>query len=106
MICRYWRGWTTPENADAYHQLLAGTIMPEISGRKIPGMKKYQLMRRDAGDEVEFGTLIWFDTLASIKGFVGEDIERANLPDAARAVLKRWDERVQHFEIFDQKEIS
>ena len=106
MICRYWRGWTSPENADAYHRLLAGEIMPGIAAREIPGLEKYQLMRRDHVGEVEFATLIWFDSLESIKGFVGDDIERANIPDAARAILKHWDERVQHFEIFDQKEVS
>lgn len=105
MICRYWRGWTTRDQTDAYQRLLEGEIMPSITARRISGMRKYELMRRDHDDEVEFATLIWFDDFQSIKGFVGADIERANLPDAALKILKRWDDRVTHYEIFDRKEL-
>ncbi len=39
MICRYWRGWTTPENADAYEKLIRHDIMPGIAARNIPGFR-------------------------------------------------------------------
>ena len=106
MICRYWRGWTTPENADAYQRLLAEKIMPGIEARRIPGFLKYQMMRRDLGDEIEFATLIWFDSLDAIKKFVGDDAGKAHMPAAAQAVLKRWDERVAHYEIIEGTEQS
>jgi len=35
MICRLWRGWTSPENAASYEALLKGTIIPAIEGRAI-----------------------------------------------------------------------
>ena len=28
MICRIWRGWTTPADADAYERLLRSEIFP------------------------------------------------------------------------------
>ena len=49
-------------------------------------------MRRELGDEVEFQTLMWFDSLDAIKAFMGEDYAVSHVPDAARAVLKRFDE--------------
>ena len=37
MICRVWRGWTTPQNADAYESVVRGDVIPGIEERKIPG---------------------------------------------------------------------
>lgn len=106
MICRMWRGWTTPENASAYQTLLKGQILPGIRKRDIPGLIAHQAMRReitidDGTGEVEHMTLMWFETLDQVKGFVGEDYGVSHVPASARAVLKRWDERVAHFEVFD-----
>ena len=33
-------------------------------------------MKRDLGDEIEFQTLMWFDSLDAIKAFIGEDYSR------------------------------
>lgn len=104
MICRLWRGWTTPGNADAYEAIVRGEVIPGIEARRIPGFRQIDLMRRDAGDEVEFQTLIWFDSLDAIKDFVGEDHSVSHVPDAARAVLKRFDERAAHYEVIDRRE--
>jgi hypothetical protein len=56
-------------------------------------------LRRNAGDEVEFITMMRFDSLQSVKDFVGEDYEHAYVPDKARAVLLRFDERSQHYDL-------
>lgn len=106
MICRVWRGWTSPENASRYQALLKTEIMPGIRAQNIPGLLTHQALRRDiTGEdgtpETEHMTLIWFDHIDSVKGFVGEDYTIANMPDAARAVLKRWDLRVAHYDVFD-----
>ena len=61
-------------------------------------------MRRDLGDEVEFQTLMWFDSVDSIIAFVGEDYAVSHVPSAARTVLKRFDERAAHFEVIDRRE--
>lgn len=45
MIIRMWHGWTTPENADVYEELLMTEIFPGIG-----------LLRCDIGYEVEFVT--------------------------------------------------
>ena len=104
MICRLWRGWTTPENADAYQRIVHGEVIPGIEARKIAGFRHIDVMRRDLADEVEFQTLMWFDSLDAIKAFVGEDHEVSHVPDHARAVLKRFDERAAHYEVIDRRE--
>ena len=82
-ICRLWRGWTTPENADAYERVVRGEVIPGIEARKIPGFRHIDLMRRDTDDEVEFQTLMWFDSLDSIKAFMGEDYAVSHGPQQA-----------------------
>ena len=104
MICRLWRGWTTPENADAYQRIVHTEVIPGIEARNIPGFRHIDLMKCDVVEEVEFQTLMWFDSLDAIKAFVGEDYSVSHVPPQARAVLKRFDERAAHYEVIDRRE--
>ena len=103
MICRYWRGWTTPENADAYEDVVRHQVIPGIEARRIPGFLHIDLVKREVGDEMEFATLMWFDSLESITAFTGEDSSVAHVPEAARRVLERFDERSAHYEVIDRR---
>jgi hypothetical protein len=47
---------------------------------------------------------LWFDDLDSVTGFMGDDYEVAHVPEAARQVLTRFDERSQHYEILDHRD--
>jgi hypothetical protein len=99
MISRIWHGWTTPANADAYETLLKSEIFVGIRGRQIAGFQGIQLLRRDLGDEVEFVTIMIFDGLQAVRTFAGQDYEVAVVPPKARALLKRFDERSQHYDV-------
>lgn len=98
MITRIWHGWTTPKNADTYEELLRTEILPGIADQKIPGYHGAHLLRRDLEDEVEFITLLWFDSLDNVREFIGEDYEVAYVPPKAREILSRFDARSQHYE--------
>jgi antibiotic biosynthesis monooxygenase (ABM) superfamily enzyme len=99
MISRIWHGWTTPGNADRYEALLREEIFVGIRRRGIPGLKGIELLRRALGHEVEFVTIMTFDSLDSVRAFAGDDYEAAVVPRQARAVLDRFDERSQHYEV-------
>lgn len=99
MISRIWHGWTTPANADAYEALLRAEIFVGIEQRDIPGFRRIQLLRRAAGPEVEFVTIMEFDSIEAVRQFAGEDYEAAVVPPKARAILARFDARSQHYEI-------
>jgi antibiotic biosynthesis monooxygenase (ABM) superfamily enzyme len=99
MIARLWHGWTTPENADRYETLLRTEIFPGILARDIAGFREIELLRRAAANEVEFITIMWFDSLDAIRAFAGESYETAVVPPAARALLSRFDDRSQHYEV-------
>ena len=98
MIKRIWHGYTTLENADAYERLLDTVVFPGIEAKRIPGYRTIELLRRTVGDEVEFTTVMSFDSLENVIAFQGADYEAAYVPDTARKILKRWDARSTHHE--------
>ena len=100
MIARIWHGWTAAEDADAYENLLKEEIFPAIAAKKVPGYHGIRLLRRSVSpNEVEFVTIMWFDSWQAVKQFAGEDHEQAVVPPKARAVLSRFDQRSQHYEV-------
>ncbi len=99
MITRIWHGWTIPENADAYEALLKTEIFTGIQQRQIPGFRGIQLLRRNLAGEIEFVTMMRFDSIDAVRAFAGEDYEIAVVPEKARALLSRFDARSQHYEV-------
>ena len=99
MILRIWHGWTTPKNADIYENLLKEEIFPAIASKNVSGYRGIQLLRRQLGNEVEFITIMHFDTLEAVKQFAGEDYEKSVVPDKAQKVLSRHDDKSQHYEM-------
>jgi heme-degrading monooxygenase HmoA len=105
MIARIWHGWTKPENADTYEKLLQEEIFPGIAAKKVHGYKGIRLLRRNVDrNEVEFVTIMWFDSWKAVKEFAGEDYERAVVPSKARVVLSRFDQCSQHYEVREIRE--
>jgi heme-degrading monooxygenase HmoA len=99
MICRLWHGWTTPANADVYEHLLREEVFAGIASRGIAGFKGIELLRRTAGAEVEFVTLMWFESIEDVRAFAGDDYAKAVVPEAARRVLSRFDAESAHYEV-------
>jgi heme-degrading monooxygenase HmoA len=98
VIARIWRGWTTPENADAYQRIVSQEVLPGIAARNLDGYHGAYLLRRRLDDEVEFATILLFDTLEQVRAFAGDDYEAAYVPPRARAVLARFDQRSAHYD--------
>jgi heme-degrading monooxygenase HmoA len=99
LISRIWHGWTTYENADAYETLLKSEIFVSIQSRGIHGFRSIQLLRQELDNEVEFVTIMRFDTLDAVKVFAGEDYRRAVVPDKAQRLLSHYDAHSQHYQV-------
>ncbi|MFB3777201.1 MAG: antibiotic biosynthesis monooxygenase [Bryobacteraceae bacterium] len=99
MILRIWHGWTVPANADAYEALLKDEIFTGIRARRIPGFRGIELLRREDPPEVEFVTIMRFDTIEAVCEFAGADYEAAVVPAPARALLSRFDARSRHYDL-------
>jgi heme-degrading monooxygenase HmoA len=99
MIARIWHGRTSRENAEAYETLLRSEVLPGIADRGIAGYRGAHVLRREIEEGVEFVTVLWFDSLAAVRRFAGDDHEAAYVPPRARALLSRFDRRSAHYEV-------
>jgi antibiotic biosynthesis monooxygenase (ABM) superfamily enzyme len=99
MIARVWHGWTKAVNAGAYEEILRNEIFPGIAERKIQGYRGAQLFVRPEGDEVEFMTVLRFDSMEAVRSFAGPDETRPVIHPKAEPLLMRMDERSKHYRI-------
>lgn len=97
MIARVWHGYTKPEHADAYEAMLKPELLPGIS--KVKGYIGSYLLRRVAGDEIEFITIMLWDSVESIRAVAGQDYETAVIPQERRKYLAHYDAKSAHYEI-------
>jgi heme-degrading monooxygenase HmoA len=97
VIARIWHGWTSPENADAYEDFLRTRMFPSI--HRVPGFLGADLLRSDGTEEIAFVTITRFESLAAVKGFAGDDYERAVVEPEAQELLSRFDERSEHYDV-------
>jgi len=93
VIVRIWHMRTAPGNADRYEALLKEEIFVGTQHRQIQGFQSIRLPRRGIGPEVEFVTLMGFDSLEAVRDSCREDYEVAVMPESARAILARFDLR-------------
>ena len=103
-IKRVWHGWTTKENADRYQDLLLTEVLLGIEAKGIPGYRKIEVLRIDRADEVEFVTIMTFDALENVIAFQGADYRKCYVPEAARKLLKGWDQESTHYELVETRE--
>lgn len=97
MIARVWHGATKPEHADAYESTLKPELLPGLS--KVEGFRGSYLLRRDSGHEVEFITLILWDSLDAVKKYAGPEYEKSIIPEERRKYLSRHDTQAAHYEV-------
>lgn len=97
MIARVWHGYTTHENADTYEAMLRPELLPGLSTKL--GFRGSYLLRRTHGGEVEFITIILWDSLDDVRALAGVDYETAVIPEERRRVLSRWDDKAVHYDV-------
>ena len=97
MIARVWHGYTKPEHADAYEAQLKPELLPGIS--KVKGYRGSYLLRREIGAEVEFITIMLWDSIDDIRAVAGADYEIAIIPPERRKYLSRYDSTASHYEV-------
>ena len=97
MVARLWHGYTTPENADAYESRLKPELLPGLSQKQ--GFRGSFLFRRPLDNEVEFITLILWDSIDDIRAIAGSDYETAVIPEERTRVLARWDSKAAHYDV-------
>jgi len=97
VIARVWHGYTKPEHADAYESMLKPELLPGIS--KVKGYIGSYLLRKRAGDEIEFITIMLWDSMDAIRAIAGVDYETAVVPAERRKYLSHYDPKSSHYEV-------
>jgi heme-degrading monooxygenase HmoA len=86
--------------ADDYAAYFQRVVMPELAA--VAGYRGVRLLRRDVGGRIEIVVATRWDSLDAIRGFAGEDIERAVVHDEAAALFSDYDRTVRHFAIVSE----
>lgn len=97
MVARVWKGWARPADADRYQAHLTERIFPGM--RTLAGHAGAWVLRRPAGDSVEFIVMSLWASRDAIHAFAGDDIEVAVVPPEAQALLSDWERHATHFDV-------
>jgi heme-degrading monooxygenase HmoA len=97
MIARIWHGWTSLADADGYERHLKPELLPGLS--KVAGFRGSYLLRKIEKGEVEFVTIILWDSIAALQALTGKDYEQALIPEERKKYLKRFEQKAAHFEV-------
>ena len=96
VVVRMWRGAVRSEDRDAYVDYIEQTGMQEY--RKTPGNIDAWMLTRDLpGSITEIVTVSRWQSLEAIKGFAGEDIQRAVFYSEDDRYLVERDTTVRHY---------
>ena len=96
MIARIWHGWTKRSEAKTYENMLHDEIFPSIAARNIKGYRGVELFIREDGDEMEFVTLLRFDSMDTVREFAGSDETKPVLFPGVEKLLTRM-EPARHY---------
>ena len=97
MIVRIWRGWVRPEDVEEYAAYVEETGLNGY--RATPGNHGAHAISRADGDRTEFLTISFWDSEESIRGFAGEDVEKAVFyPEDDRFLVDR-EMFVRHYRV-------
>jgi len=97
VIMRTWRGWTRPEDTDAYAEYILQTGIVEY--KATPGNQGAYIVSRPDGDRTEFLTVSLWDSRKSIVAFAGDDIDRAVFYTEDDRYLIDREVTVKHFTV-------
>jgi heme-degrading monooxygenase HmoA len=97
MIARIWHGYTAAAQANEYEAILKADILPGLNN--VRGYRGSYMLRRASGSEIEFVTVLLWESIDAIRAFAGPNYERAIIPDERRRLLSRYDSHAVHYEV-------
>ena len=97
MITRMWHGRVPTPKARAYREFVNGRAVPDY--RSVKGNISVHILERLDGDVAHFITLTFWESLESIKGFAGQDINIAKYYPEDKDFLLEFEPTVVHYEV-------
>ena len=84
-------------DAAAYAAYFERVVIPELNA--VAGYRGARLLQRDVAGGVEIVVATTWESMDVIRGFAGDDIERAVVHDEAAALFSGYDRTVRHFDL-------
>ena len=100
MIARIWHGKTKAEDYEPYTVFMRERAIPDY--QQTNGFIKLSFLRRIDGEEAHFTLLTYWESLEVIKNFAGSDFEKAKYYPEDQRYLLEFEEKVIHYEVFDE----
>jgi heme-degrading monooxygenase HmoA len=97
MISRHWSCVTDPDAGDAYEKYLRTSTFPGLA--ELPGFLSATILRREHDEGSAFRIVTEWESMDAVRGFAGDDVETAVVPEAAQVLMIRFDKRVVHYEV-------
>jgi heme-degrading monooxygenase HmoA len=97
VIARIWHGRVPTNKADAYRRFLNERALPDY--RSVAGNLSVHILERNEGDITHFITMTFWETMEAIKGFAGNEVERAKYYPEDRDFLLEFEPTVIHYEV-------
>jgi heme-degrading monooxygenase HmoA len=99
MIARKWHGMVSAEKSESYHNYLIKTGLKDYAS--VPGNRGVFLFKRTENNITHFDTLTFWDNIAAIKRFAGENYEKARYYPKDKEYLLEFEEQVTHYEVLE-----
>ena len=100
MIVRMWHGRVPTTKAKDYREFTNRTAIPDY--QSVPGNISVHILEREEGDITHFVTLTFWESFDAIRGFAGEDVERAKYYPEDKDYLLEFEPTVIHYEVVGQ----
>jgi heme-degrading monooxygenase HmoA len=100
MIVRMWHGRVPTNKARAYREFVNGRAIPDY--QSVEGNISVHILERLEGDVTHFITMTFWKDIESIRGFAGEDVEKAKYYPEDKDFLLEFEPTVVHYEVVGQ----
>jgi heme-degrading monooxygenase HmoA len=97
MVSRHWTGVTKPGKGPDYIAHLKKDTFPKLSA--IPGFVRASILQRDLPEGTEFLIITDWENIEAIRAFAGPETDTAVVPQVARDLMLRFDEKVRHYSV-------
>ena len=101
MVERVWAAHAaTRESGRAYAAYFQRVVLPELAA--VPGYRGARLLQRELRGTIEIVVSTRWESLDAIRGFAGQDIDRAVVHAEAAGFFSDYEHSVRHYEIVSE----
>lgn len=98
VIARIWHGTTKLSDKDEYTQFMLEKAVPDYKNTK--GFVKLSFLTHTVDDIAHFTLITYWQNLAVIKNFAGDDYETPKYYEKDKQFLLEFEDEVIHYEVF------